>query len=164
MSDATLTLAVEGSTAPIVLTQPVTSGTNARRRLVIEPGTTPTAGDSVELTIPAVALVDTSGNSPTVDYSLSFSWPSGDAVVDDSAAPRLSDITVREGVMEIELSEEAGLSSAAAAIQIDGAPTSWTLDESRYVLVSEAMLSTGTHQIDVGTGALNLVGAERGGR
>jgi hypothetical protein len=83
--------------------------------------------------------------------------------VDDSAAPRLSDITVREGVMEIELSEEAGLSSAAAAIQIDGAPTSWTLDESRYVLVSEAMLSTGTHQIDVGTGALNLVGRSEAG-
>ncbi|HKI00989.1 MAG TPA: Ig-like domain-containing protein [Thermoanaerobaculia bacterium] len=139
------------------VTQPVTTGRQARRRLVITTTGPPAAETQVRLTIPAVALRDSFLNQPTADYDLTFSWPQSDAVLQDSQAIRLQSAAIRDGHLEIELSEEPDLATASA-IQLDGAGATWTLSDDRYSLRSTAELSAGSHAVTIGPGLTDLNG------
>ena len=165
----TLTVSVDGAVETLTVSQPVLTGREARRRVVLALGTTPAAGAAVELTIPGSALVDESGNEASADITQSFTWPgagsgssgSSGSVVFDDTDPRVGLVsTYRDGnpVLTVQLSEEADLAAAATAITLDGAPTAWTLEADRYTLSSTASLPAGTHTLAVSTAALDLAG------
>jgi RHS repeat-associated protein len=79
-------------------------------------------------------------------------------VVADSAAPALQRATLRQGVLEIELSTEPNQATAAAAIQLDGAPLAWTLGADRYTLTSTTHVPAGAHTLTVATSLTDLGG------
>ena len=76
----------------------------------------------------------------------------------DGEAPELRHVLVRDGFLEIQISEEPDLAAAGAAIQIDGASLAWTLAPDRYTLVSAEPLTPGSHDLTIGTGGLDLAG------
>ena len=169
VSADTLTVSVDGAVETLTVSQPVVTGREARRRVVLKLGTTPAAGAAVELTIPGTALVDESGNEATADITQSFTWPgagsggsgSSGSVVFDDTDPRVGLVsTYRDGnpVLTVQLSEEADLTAAATAITLDGAPTAWSLEADRYTLTSTASLPAGTHTLAVSTAPLDLAG------
>src|SRR5690606_20013933 len=111
--------------------QPVTEGRQAGRRLVLTLAAVPQAGTEVVLSIAPEALVDGFLNRPPAAFTQTFLWPAGDEVIIDSKAPQLQHVVVRNGLLEIQLSEEPDLAAAAAAIQLDGATVAWTLGTDR---------------------------------
>ena len=153
----TLDLSVDGTSQSVTVTQPVTSGRQARRRLALAGGAV-SAGASVELAIPAAALVDEFGNAAAADFGHSFTWPAGNAVLFDSAGPRVSVIAVNDGTLEVQLTEEADTAAAGTTITVNGAATSWTLSADGYTLISTMSLPAGEQNLVVSTGALDLSG------
>ena len=101
--------------------------------------------------------MDTFLNASTEDFTLDFTWPDTDDVLFDDTAPRLEKVLVKDGHVELELTEEPDLASTDA-ILIDGEPVVWELDESRYKLVTTASLEIGAHTFEVGTGLTDLAG------
>ncbi|RMH21659.1 MAG: hypothetical protein D6696_05255, partial [Acidobacteria bacterium] len=76
----------------------------------------------------------------------------------DSAAPEVSSVVVRSGILEIEFTEEVDLAAAQTAIQIDGATDAWTLQPDRYALTAATPLASGTHQLLIAADPLDLAG------
>ncbi|NJL27533.1 MAG: hypothetical protein HC897_06360 [Thermoanaerobaculia bacterium] len=138
--------------------QPVQTGRQARRRVVIAPTEPPVEGTELRLTLEPPALVDLFHNRPAAAFEQTFTWPAGDQLLQDSVAPTVDAIRLRGGVLEIELSEPADLSSAEAALEIDEATATWTLAEDGYTLVAGGALTPGTHNLTIGIGALDLDG------
>ncbi|HEX4965393.1 MAG TPA: Ig-like domain-containing protein [Thermoanaerobaculia bacterium] len=153
----TLTNLVTQQPVGVTVTQPVVTGREARRRLLIT--TTPPAADTqVRLTIPAAALQDSFLNQPAQDFQYTFAWPAGDAVLQDNKPIQLQRVAVRDGFLEIELSEEPSLATTSA-IQIDGAPTTWVLGDDRYTLKTPNALTVGVHAVAIGTALADLNGS-----
>jgi RHS repeat-associated protein len=145
----------------LAVTQPVQAGDDAGRRLIITAGQAPAglqAGDQVTLTIPAGALVDSFLNQPAQPYTLTFAWPKSDAVVADTAAPKVQRVTLRAGTLEVELSAEPNQAAAAAAIQLDGGALTWTLAADRYTLVSATQVPAGQHTLAIATTLTDIGG------
>ncbi|MCP3962974.1 MAG: RHS repeat-associated core domain-containing protein [bacterium] len=143
---------------PIAVSQPVTTGDQARRRLVITTTDLPATGEVVRLTFEPEALVDLFHNLPPAAFEHSFSWPAGDVVLVDTQAPAIAVVVARSGIVEIELTEEVDLAAAATAIELDGATTTWSLPEDRYTLIAETALDTGAHSLTIDTQPLDLAG------
>ncbi len=138
--------------------QPVVTGRQARRRLVISlAGAPPVAETQVRLKIPAAALQDSFLNQPAQDYELTFAWPAADAVLQDSDAIELQRVAVRDGILEIELSEEPSLTTTSA-ILVDGAAIPLTVGEDRYTLKSASALPPGAHTVAIGAALADLNG------
>jgi RHS repeat-associated protein len=155
----TLTNLASQQAVEVAATQPVGTGRQARRRLVLSlQGTPPAADTQVRLTIPAAALQDSFLNQAAQAYEVTFAWPGADAVVQDNEAIQLQRVAVRDGFLEIELSEEPSLATASA-IQVDGAAVTWTLGDDRYTLKSTAALPAGAHTLAIGTALADLNGA-----
>ncbi|HEX3553446.1 MAG TPA: Ig-like domain-containing protein [Thermoanaerobaculia bacterium] len=156
----TLTLTNLATQQPIgvMVTQPVLTGREARRRLLITITGPPAADTQVRLTIPAAALQDSFLNQPAQDFQLTFAWPAGDAVVQDDKPIQLQRVAVRDGFLEIELSEEPNLATTSA-IQIDGASITWALGDDRYTLKSTNPLTIGSHVLAIGTALADLNGS-----
>jgi len=144
------------NTIALTVTQPIEEGRQAGRRLVLTPSTTPAEGTELELTIEPAALVDLFHNQPAATFQQTFTWPVGDAVLVDMAAPEVEAVRVKAGILEIELSEEADLASAAVAITLDSQTVTWTLASDRYTLIADTALAEGTHQLEISTSALDL--------
>ncbi|HEY9420625.1 MAG TPA: RHS repeat-associated core domain-containing protein, partial [Thermoanaerobaculia bacterium] len=154
----TLTNLASQQALEIAATQPVVTGRQARRRLVLAlQGTPPAADTQVRLTIPAAALQDSFLNQPAQSYEVTFAWPGADAVVQDNKAIQLQRVAVRDGFLEIELSEEPALATTSA-IQLDGAAVTWTLGDDRYTLRSATALPAGAHALAIGTALADLDG------
>ena len=68
------------------MSQPILTGPQARRRVVITTTGPPAADTQVRLTIPAAALQDSFLNQPADNYQLTFAWPTSDDVVEDAKA------------------------------------------------------------------------------
>ena len=151
-------LANQQAIAIASVTRPVTTGSQARRRLVITTTAPVPADTQVRLTIPAAAFQDSFLNQPAADYELTFAWPQSDAVLQDSKGLQLQSAAVHGGHLEIGLSEEPNLATATA-IQIDGAAATWTLSDDRYTLTSTAELPAGAHTLTIGTSLADLNGA-----
>ena len=142
----------------VAVTLPVTVGREANRRLVITTtGTAPAAQSQIRLTLPAEALQDSFLNHPAQDVQITLTWPESDAVVQDAKAIQLQRVTVREGYLEIELSEEPDLATTTA-IQLDGNAVALTLGEDRYTLKSTNTLAAGPHTLAVGATLADLNG------
>ncbi|HEX6904369.1 MAG TPA: Ig-like domain-containing protein [Thermoanaerobaculia bacterium] len=140
------------------VTQPVLTGRQARRRLVISLAAAPPAAETqVRLKIPAAALQDSFLNQPAQDYELTFAWPAADAVLQDSDAIELQRVAVHNGILEIELSEEPDLATTSA-ILVDGAAIPLTVGEDRYTLKSASALPPGAHTVAIGTTLADLNG------
>ncbi|HEX7183314.1 MAG TPA: RHS repeat-associated core domain-containing protein [Thermoanaerobaculia bacterium] len=148
------------TTQPIAVTatQPVQTGRQARRRLVLTLATAPETGDSLRLTLEPEALEDLFLNRPASNFQRSFTWPQGDMVLFDETSPKVQQVVVRDGYLEIELSEEPDLAAVATVIAVDGSPVTWTLENDRYTLKSSAALNQGTHSLAISDDALDLAG------
>jgi RHS repeat-associated protein len=137
--------------------QPVTTGQEADRRLVISLSDTPAPQTQIRLTLPVAALVDSFLNQPAQDFQVTFTWPASDAVVQDNKPIQLERVAVHDGYLEIELSEEPDLATTTA-ILVDGATATWTLGDDHYTLRSSGVLSQGTHAFTIGTSLADLNG------
>ena len=137
----------------LTVTQPVTTGDLAQRRLVLvgQPPGGFQPGDQVTLTVPAGALLDSFLNQPAHDYTLAFTWPASDAVVADLAAPTVQRVTLQQGMLSVEVSAEPSLTAATAAIQLDGAGLTWSLAADHYTLQAATPVAAGTHTLTIAT-------------
>jgi len=160
VGDGSLTLYNVTADEPVAVTvsQPVTTGDQARRRMMVTTTDPPAAGDDVRLTVAATALVDFFHNQPSATFEHHFPWPATDEVLLDTQAPTVAVVIVRDGVLEIELTEEVDLASATSAIEIEGATTTWTMAADRYTLVSDTALASGAHVLSIGNGLVDLAG------
>jgi RHS repeat-associated protein len=160
LASGKLTLTDTRHATPVALSVqlPVQEGLQARRRLVATLGSAPAAGTAMHLVLQPAALVDLFLNQPSIALELDFPWPGEDAVLLDQTPPRVEQVVVRDRHLEVELSEEAVLPSATAALSVDGQAQTWTLTADRYTLRSDAALTLGAHQLSIGTGALDLAG------
>ena len=131
----------------------MTTGDLAQRRLVLvgQPPGGFQPGDQVTLTVPAGALVDSFLNQPAHDYTLTFTWPSSDAVVADLAAPTVQRVTLQQGMLSVEFSAEPNLAAATAAIQLDGAGLTWSLAADHYTLQAANPVAAGAHTLTIAT-------------
>ncbi len=102
-------------------------------------------------------LQDTFLNRLAANYQLTFAWPASDDVVEDTKALEIRGVALHGGHLEIDLSEELDLATATA-IQVDGAPLTWTLSADRYTLRSSGELSVGAHTLSVATSLADLNG------
>lgn len=78
----------------------------------------------------------------------------------DDRPPRLAEVRVRAGRVEIEWSEEVDPQSANAAVAIDGTQTGWELLDDRYTLRSVLSVSPLAHTIEVDPGVEDAAGHE----
>lgn len=161
VADQTLTLVnlTNQQSIPIAVAQPVTSGRQARRRLVI----TTTSGSlapetQVRLTLPGAALLDSFLNQPAQGYEVTFAWPQSDSVIQDGKSIHVERVALRGGALEIELSEEANLATTGA-ILINGAAGSWSLGQDRYSLKGSGVLEPGVYTLTIGTALTDLSGS-----
>lgn len=153
-----LTEIAGGTAVGLAVSQPVTEGRQAGRRVVLTPATVPVPGTEVVLSIAGEALVDGFLNRPAASFTQTFLWPATDAVIVDGEPPQLQHVVVRNGLLEIQLSEEPDLAAAAAAIRLDGTTVAWTIRPDRYTLVSAESIAPGSHELTIGTGGLDLAG------
>ena len=160
LAEGRLTLSETASGQPleIALTQPVSTGRQAGRRLLITPTVPPLADTELALTLPADALCDSFGNTAAADFELTFVWPANDGVLFDDTPPRLEQVFLRDGQLELVFSEESDMVSAGDVLQIDGQSVGWTLEEDRYTLRTTAALDLGTHELTASTAPLDLAG------
>jgi len=141
------------------LSQPIQEGGQARRRLVISPTIVPAPDTPMRLTFEPDALVDLFLNKPSAAFDYTFGWPVGDLMIFDTVSPRVELILVRDGVLEIEFSEETDPALAAAEILVGGASNTWSLKADRYTLVATTPLPVGTHELRITSGAIDLAGS-----
>ena len=147
-----------GAALPIEVMQPVASGRQARRRLIVTTTDPPAPATEVRLTIAPAALSDFFFNRLAEPFELAFPWPAADTILHDTTAPRLAQVLVRDGRLEIGLTEEPDLAAAAAVIAVDGAAVTWTLSADRYTLLADDELAPGNHQVTISTAPLDLAG------
>ncbi|MCP3995803.1 MAG: RHS repeat-associated core domain-containing protein [bacterium] len=155
--DLTLHNVTDDEAMPITVAQPVQRGKQARRRLMITTTDPPADGDEVRFTLEPAAAVDLFHNRLAATFTHTFSWSAADSLLLDEAAPEVSLVIVRDGIVEIELSEEID-PSTAASILIDGAVTIWSPGTDPYTLVAESALDAGSHQLTIDTQPLDLGG------
>src|SRR5690606_21738881 len=86
-------------------------------------------------------------NAHPSEVQPTWTWSGADEVVLDTRAPAISEVRIRSGRVEIELTEEVVAASAAATVTIDGEPTTWQLAEDRYTLRPLAEVSPGGHTV-----------------
>ena len=166
ITDGTLTLTDRTDPAQPVevafsVTQPVLTGRQAGRRLVLTPAEAPAEGADLELVVPAGALRDLFGNVAATGATEQITWPAagGDLLVRDDVAPEIEQVCVTTGgVLEVSLSEPPDLASASALFQLDGAAVTWALDPDGYTLLTTAAVSSGAHTLSAGTEPLDLAG------
>jgi RHS repeat-associated protein len=96
------------------------SSRSSDRRPVVTTISAPAEGTDVALVIPAAALVDQAEQTAAADYEKSFPWPAGEAIVEDTVAPRLDTVCVQGDQVEIQLSEEPNLTQFQSAVTVDG--------------------------------------------
>ena len=154
----TLTDTATSTAINLTATQPIQEGREAFRRIVLTPESVPAEGTALELRIQPPALVDAFANKPAADYVQTFDWPAGDAVLDDTAAPRVDAIRLVGRRLEIELSEEPDLTTVEAAVAAPGQSLTWTLDPDGYTLRSNEVLDDTPVTLTVGTGLTDLAG------
>lgn len=143
----------------ISVTQPVDEGHQARERVVMTPADPlPAAGTELSLTLPPESLVDLFLNEPSTPFTLTFNWPATDAVLFDDVPPKVEQVVVLDGFLEVQLSEEPDVATATSAINLDGQPLVWTLQADGYTLRSDSTLALGSHTLDVAIGLSDLQG------
>jgi RHS repeat-associated protein len=150
------------STLPLVSAErPVEQGRQARRRLVLSPDTEPAAGTPVALQLASQAMADLFLNEPASDFALSFSWPDtsagSPAVLHDTAPPKVEEVVVHEGHLEIEFSERPDVATTGA-IQVDGQPLTWNLEPDGYTLRATSPLPAGSSSLTISPSLQDLAG------
>ncbi|MDY7093844.1 MAG: Ig-like domain-containing protein [Acidobacteriota bacterium] len=151
-----------GSTISLTTAErPVTQGRLARRRLVLSPDTEPAAGTPVDLHLASQAIADLFLNEPASDFALSFSWPDASAgtpaVFHDTAPPKVEEVVVHEGHLEIQFSERPDVATTGA-IQVDGQPLTWNLEPDGYTLRATSPLPAGSSSLTISPSLQDLAG------
>ncbi len=152
-----------GEAVPFELSQPVLTGPAGGRRLVLSfpgPAGPPEDGTVLTLTLPAAAVQDTFLNPLAADFTQTFTWhgagePTMGAVYFDETAPLLLQAVVRDRHVELTFSEEVSTADLSA-LAVDGEPSNWTLDATRYRLTSDLLLDDGEHSVSLGTQVQDL--------
>jgi RHS repeat-associated protein len=131
-----------------------------RRRVRAVPQVAIAAGTEVRVSLAAGAVVDLFQNPLAAGLDETFSWTiSGTTVVADTAPPEVVAVRLREGRLEVELSEEPDAATVAAGIELQGSSgVSWVLQDDRVTLVTSAALPQGTYLLLIDTSLLDLSG------
>ena len=156
--DLTLYNVTAGAAVSISVDQPVQRGRQARRRVMLTPSESPAEGDEVRLTLAPSAAIDLFHNPLAATFSHTFNWSATDALLVDTVAPEVALVVVRDGVVEVGMTEEIDPSTAAAAILLDNAATTWSLDPDGYTLIAQTVLGEGSYDLTIGTDPLDLAG------
>ncbi|MCB1034058.1 MAG: hypothetical protein KDD47_09520, partial [Acidobacteria bacterium] len=149
-----------GTVVSATADRPVQLGRQARRRLVLTPETPPAEGTQLELLLAPEAMADLFLNEPASDFVLPFTWPAAGSsvtVLYDSEAPRIDQVVLVDGKLEIEFSERIDLATTAG-IEIDGQPTTWTELPDGYTLQATTAVVAGSHTLTVTTALTDLAG------
>jgi RHS repeat-associated protein len=125
--------------------------------LALLPATAPASGASVELVLATGSLVDLFGNGNS-GIVKPFAWSAGDAMIEDTIAPKVMAVRVRAGVVEVEASEKLSTNAAGDGLRIDGDATTWTVSEDGATARLAAGLPAGTHTLDVTAALTDLAG------
>lgn len=152
-----ITLLLAGGT-PVSLTTAPFVLHSKRHRLNFVPEPIPQDGTEVTLFLEQVVISDLFLNQSTADFTVTFDWPPGDAVVFDNTPPKIVEIGYKDAVVEVEFSEEVDPATASTAIQTSGYVTDWSVRADRYRLIAAAPIPEGTHDFLVTTGLKDLVG------
>jgi RHS repeat-associated protein len=142
----------------LAVDQPVHEGRQAGRRVVLTPTTPLDAGSALELDIEPAALVDAFQNRPTQAFTLPITWPATDEVLSDDTPPRVEQVVVRGGVVEIEFSEEPDLSAVGTVVTISGQNLTWELSDDGYAVQTTEPLPPGTYSAAISTAPSDLAG------
>ncbi|MCP4674701.1 MAG: hypothetical protein GY854_04135, partial [Deltaproteobacteria bacterium] len=67
--------------------------------------------------------------------------------------PAVDEVVLRDGHLEVTLSEEPDMSLVGSAFLVDEGAISWTLEDDTYTVRSEAPLPAGEHTLRINTGA-----------
>ncbi len=145
-----------GGTYGLTATQPVQEGPLARRRVALTTGANIAGDQEVTLTIGAATLVDSFLNTaPAADKVLTLDWET-EGVLEDHTNPSVQRIAVRSGKLEIDFDETVDATLASQAILVDGGVVAWTRSASGYQMVADVALTAGSHEVEIGTGAIDL--------
>ncbi|MCP4546610.1 MAG: RHS repeat-associated core domain-containing protein [bacterium] len=99
---------------------------------------------------------DLSLNELPEAFKQTFTWPEEGAarvILVDEAAPAVDEVVLRDGHLEVTLSEEPDMALVGAAFLVDGGIISWTLEDDTYTVRSEVPLPTGEHTLRIDGGA-----------
>ena len=155
ITSGALTLQDTTDDAPITITasQPVRSGKQKGRRLLLtpDPGHPPEANHGMLLHIEPGAMVDLFENQPETAYEEAFVWLGADHAIDDTTPPRVDLLLTRVGEIELGFSEEIDPQVASATILLDGATLTWLAQPDGYTLKPQGAISATTHTLQIGT-------------
>jgi RHS repeat-associated protein len=129
-----------------------------RHRLELQVAASPAVGTALTLHVKPEAIVDLFHNPLADEVVVSFSWPAEDTVVFDAQVPEVHEVAYREGVLEVEFTEEVDLATAASSIQIAGYQPSWTKTDRGYRLVASEPLPAGAHELLITESLTDLAG------
>jgi len=152
---------VQKTAQAFAVSQPVQTGREARRRVVVAITDTVETGTEIELVMQPQAVRDLALNQVTAPVSVTFTWDDSQTVtvLTDQAAPTVEKVLVKDGHLEINFSERVDPSMAGSAIQVNGASQSWSVQQDTYTLQSDAVLPMGTNTVSIQAGAaLDLFG------
>ncbi|MEL7060881.1 MAG: RHS repeat-associated core domain-containing protein [Acidobacteriota bacterium] len=146
-SQITLSRPSDSMIFPVTVTQPVTTGRIAHRRVEIElSGAQPAAGDTLQLTIAGADLVDLWGHEAAAGLDESWTWQSAtDAVLADTQAPKIEEAVAEDGTLRVVFSEPVDTTQLATALSVDGAVATWTVTPDGYGV--ETALADGEHTL-----------------
>jgi RHS repeat-associated protein len=156
LANGALRLEAAGEAVPLSLAGTIVHARRHRVMLALE--SPPSPGTAVELRIEPEALLDVFLNKLSEEVVAAFPWPEGDAVVFDAEPPAVYEAAYRDGVPEVEFTEEIDLATATPSIQIAGYVTSWTKSENGYRLTAAAPVPDGTHDLVITEALTDLAG------
>lgn len=132
-------------------------GRNAGRRLLLAPTNPIAAAATVQLRLEPDAVVDLFQKQMAEPYERTFAW-AADRIVEDTSAPQLLEIRLRDGKLEFEFTERLDPSQAALATTLDDQPVALVASSDGLTLSSATPLPTGPHRLKIATTLADLAG------
>jgi RHS repeat-associated protein len=129
-----------------------------RRRLLLTVGNPPPAGTEVRLVLAADALEDLFLNHPSADWIQTFTWPSTETVVADTAPPKVEEVHLTDGYLELVFSEPPDAATVPSALDLGDPGVTWTPSPSGTRFRTVTPLAPGNHTLNVTTALLDLFG------
>ena len=148
--------ALQKTLIPITVHQPIQDGRQARRRVIITATDPPEPGTEVQLTLRPPAVRDLFLNELPEAFQQTFTWPeegAGRVILVDETPPAVDEVRLRDGHLEVTLSEEPDMALVGSAFLVDDGTISWTLKDDTYTVRSDAPLAAGEHTLRIDAGA-----------
>ena len=150
---------LDGEPGPhATLTQRSIPGRDSGRTWILTFDDPVPAGANVTLTFHPAGIQDDFANPLAAPVTQAFTWPSGAAVLLDTAPPEVERITATFGGVEVLFSEPIDSATLPAAVTVDGQTFPWVAAGSEYRYRAAIALPPGPHQVQVNTQLHDLAG------